>query len=145
MATGLPPRKQEIYFASEDQKLSIPKDIPIGEIDSAACNDPSRRSLFVLLGAKTFSKDLVCDSILRTQGAATFDVNAPESRVLISHAVFLYNAGWKNPDNRQLWVATEEEGSSEVTKCTGVQRSPILQKCFSSMKVIGLCFSIMAT
>jgi hypothetical protein len=99
--------RQQICFASMTEKVNIPRTISIGEIDPTAIPQSSRRSLYILLGARTYSKDLVCDAIVRAQNLPDFDPDALDASDLISHADFLFQAGWKNSGDHDLWVATE--------------------------------------
>jgi hypothetical protein len=57
------------------------------------------------LGAKTFSKGLVYDAIVREH--EVIDPKSRSNAELISHVMFLYHANWKNTGMHEFYLATE--------------------------------------
>jgi hypothetical protein len=108
---------EKLCFTDSVTAIGIPKRIPILEIHPDASADLSRRNLFILLGAQTFSKDMVCQAIISTHASPSFSRQQLSRQDLISHALFLYHAGWKNFKDDFLWLSTEtgaEKRSYEV-------------------------------
>ncbi|KAF2679081.1 hypothetical protein K458DRAFT_408347 [Lentithecium fluviatile CBS 122367] len=118
------PSRQQTCFGSAAEQLSIPGGISVSEIDPQASAQSSRRSLFILLGAKTYSRDLVCDAIISAQSLSDFNPNALDANDLISQAVFLFEAGWKNPGDHDLWVATDDGSAKRSSETYGDSLRP---------------------
>lgn len=108
--------QQQTCFASPSEDPKIPRGIPMSDIDPQAVSHPSRRNLFILLGAKTYSKDLVCAVIVNEQGKPDFNPDNLNANELISHVVFLYEAGWKNTGKHDLWVVTKDGSTKRGSK-----------------------------
>jgi hypothetical protein len=106
------PYQRTICFSDDSYALAIPKGINVYEIHPEVSWSQFRRSLFMNLGAKTFSKDLVCDAIVREH--QVMDPKSRSNAELISHVMFLYNANWKNTGMHELYLATEFD-----TACRG--------------------------
>jgi hypothetical protein len=85
----------------------VPKGIEVFEIHPDAARNHFRRSLFIHLGAKTFSKDLVCDTIVQMHEHPQFNPRNQSNEDMIAHMMFLYRANWKNLGNHDLWLVTE--------------------------------------
>ena len=101
------PSGEKMCFSDSGASVDIPKGISMVEIDPTATSDLARRSLLILLGAQTFSNDMVCDFIISTHASPSFRPNQLSRQDLISHAAFLWQAGWKNLTNSYLWLSTE--------------------------------------
>jgi hypothetical protein len=108
------PSRAAICFSDATHSLSVPKGTDIYEIHPEAASDQFRRTLFIHLGAKTFSKDLVCDAIVRTHEHPQFDPKRLSIAELVSHIKFLYGAHWKNTGTHDLYLAT-----TSGTTCRG--------------------------
>jgi len=96
-----------LLFPSRSSNLVVPKGIDIFEIHPCAETDYFQRQLFMSLGAKEFQADQICDIIIRTHQKSDFPPNGISTSDLMSHAIFLYNAGWKNTERHDIWFATE--------------------------------------
>lgn len=96
-----------ICFSDTSYSLAVPKGVEIYEIHPDASWGQFRRSLFINLGAKTFSKDLVCEAIVRGHEDSQFDPKRRSTSELISHIMFLYIANWTNTGAHDLYLATE--------------------------------------
>jgi hypothetical protein len=101
------PSRGAICFSDTSQSLAVPEGVDIYEIHPDASWGQFRRSLFINLGAKTFSKDLVCEAIVRGHEDSQFDPKRRSTSELISHIMFLYIANWKNTSAHDLYLATE--------------------------------------
>ncbi|CZR62635.1 uncharacterized protein PAC_12532 [Phialocephala subalpina] len=101
----------EDVFLRSDDAPTIPTGISIVEIDPHASSDLARRSLFILLGAQTFSNDMVCKAIASTHSSPSFRPNMLSRHDLISHVAFLYHARWKNSNDDFFWMATESRSN----------------------------------
>ena len=106
------PYGKTICFSDDSHTLAVPKGIDVYEIHQEVSWSQFRRSLFMNLGAKTFSKDLVCDAIVREH--LVMDPKSRSNAELISHVMFLYNSNWKNTGMHELYFATEFD-----TACRG--------------------------
>jgi hypothetical protein len=96
-----------LLFPSRSNTMEVPKGIDIFEIHPSAETDYFRRQLFMVLGAKEFQAEQICDIIIRTHEKSEFRPETLSTSDLISHVVFLYRTGWKNTDRRDIWFVTE--------------------------------------
>ena len=87
--------------------LVIPKGIDVVEIHPGAEANHPRRHLFMLLGAKDFVPAQICDIIIQAHSRDDFQSERLSIDDLISHAVFLYKAGWKNAEKSDMFFVTE--------------------------------------
>jgi hypothetical protein len=85
----------------------VPKGIEVFEIHPDTATNHFRRSLFIYLGAKSFSKDLVCDTIVQMLEHPQFKPRDQSNEDMIAHIMFLYRANWKNIGNHDLWLVIE--------------------------------------
>jgi hypothetical protein len=99
--------QESICLSNPSDSLIIPNGLKFYEISPITRHHESRRILFVLLGVKSFSKDLVCDAIIKAHEDPQFYPESRERHDLISHIVFLYKANWRNTHNHDVWLATE--------------------------------------
>jgi len=100
------PNQGSICFPNDT--LIIPNGLGIHEIDPKAAKVEYRRTLLVLLGASTLSKDLVCNVITKMHERRDFEPEKRNLEELVSHIRFLYKANWKNNNENDLWVVTED-------------------------------------
>lgn len=100
--------QHQTYFADENElKFELPQGIAIGEIHPYAVLEVARKQFFIQLGARPYSKDMACKAIIYAHTSSRFDPASLEPCELISQAVFLFNARWRNLNDYDLWVATE--------------------------------------
>lgn len=102
-------QSEGLVFPLNNDDLFIPKGLGLAEIDPQAARNPHRRRLAERLGATRVEKADVCERILEAhQVRSSNDVKDTSHLVLISHAQFLYRAGWiagrTKPD---LWLVAE--------------------------------------
>lgn len=140
------PAQKSICLPSPSNILKVPNGIDLHEIHPEAATDHLRQNLFVLLGAASFSKDLVCDSIIQMHENAAFDPSELSNGDLIGHVLFLYRSNWKNTGKHDFWLVTEsgsarrgsriyldsEEPHSATTLFAGNREAfPFLHKLYS--------------
>jgi len=101
------PSQGNICFSSPSESLTIPNGIEVHPIHPVAASDSSRRTLFIILGAKTFSKDLVCDAIVKMHVSPDFKPEHRSLPDLMGDIIFLFQASWKNTEKHNLWLVTE--------------------------------------
>jgi hypothetical protein len=89
------------------EALEIPHGTLLGEIDPSAAAHLHRQNLFHKLGARPYSRALICDAIVQEQQAADFQPESIQACDYVARAVFLFESGWENNDGCDLWVATE--------------------------------------
>ena len=100
---------KNIYLPSDSDSLVVPNGLEVREIDPQAVKAENRRTLFILLGAKGLSKDLVCGAIVKMHTQNGFKSKPHDSEELISHITFLYKANWRNTSRHDLWFVTKSE------------------------------------
>jgi hypothetical protein len=101
------PNQDNLCFPNDSHSIKVPKGLKIHEIHPQTANDHFQRTLYTLLGAKSFSKDLVCDIIVGIHEAPESGHNDLSVDDLIGHIIFLYRTNWKNNRNHDLWFATQ--------------------------------------
>jgi hypothetical protein len=121
---------QEIMYFSEstsarNNDIGIPNGLSITEVDGEAASDRLRRSLFVYLGARTWTTEIVCQDIISTHASSSFAPGRLPREDLVSHIMFLFHAGWRphsgwtplRVNSTCLWLSTES-GSAKVSNET---------------------------
>lgn len=100
---------QNILYISDEKNndLQIPNGISMMEIDLEAASDPSRRNLFMLLGARMWTKAKVCQAIISKHTSTSFDPFLLPREDLMSHVMFLFHAECTRAKPKCLWLATE--------------------------------------
>lgn len=101
--------KSAIFFSAEGKRLEIPDGIPIQVVDVNAQAVPARRNLFYQLGVRACDTLELFKYIEKVHRKAILDPSTVNTKQLIAHARFLFNASW-NGDSSKLWLATTEEG-----------------------------------
>jgi hypothetical protein len=97
-----------LYFSDErNDDLQIPNGISMMEIDSEAASDASRRNLFMLLGARVWTKGKVCQAIISKHTSTSFNPFLLSQEDLISHVMFLFYAECTRTKPKCLWLVTE--------------------------------------
>jgi hypothetical protein len=97
-----------LYFSDEKNNgVQIPNGISMTEIDFEAASDLSRRNLFMLLGARMWTKEKVCQAIISTHAGSPFFPLELSREDLVSHVVFLFDANWTRVKPKCLWLSTE--------------------------------------
>ncbi|KAF2269756.1 hypothetical protein CC78DRAFT_452837 [Lojkania enalia] len=104
------PREENLLFPSRSKPLIIPNGIDVVEIHPEAEADYYRRQLFMILGAKDFRAEQICEIIIKTQEKESFRPENLSRKGLISHVEFLFKSGWKNGNERDLWFVSETNG-----------------------------------
>jgi hypothetical protein len=100
--------KQVLYFSDEkNNNVKIPNGIEMKEIDYEAASDHSRRNLYTFFGARVWTNEKVCQSILSTHASSSFLPTLLSLSDLISHAMFMFHANWRRINPRCLWLLTE--------------------------------------
>jgi hypothetical protein len=117
-------KKQQTYFASAVEDLEIPRGTLLGEIDPSAAFDQARRNLFHKLGARPYSRALVCDAIVQEQQVTDFNPDAIDVCDHVARAIFLFESGWRNLVGYDLWVATENGSAKRGTHSPRVDIQP---------------------
>ncbi|UPX11197.1 uncharacterized protein EKO05_0001817 [Ascochyta rabiei] len=100
-----------IFFSQSDTLLAIPDGLRVLIVDCDAEADPNRRSLFASLGVKEWSASEICRLILDLHASADFQQQRLNTKQLVSHATFLYQAKWQPPKGANLWFATTKTES----------------------------------
>jgi hypothetical protein len=135
---------QEIMYFSEstsarNNDIGIPNGLSITEVDGEAASDRLRRSLFVYLGARTWTTEIVCQDIISTHASSSFAPGRLPREDLVSHIMFLFHAGWRphsgwtplRVNSTCLWLSTES-GSAKVSNETYIDsdRAGSASSCF---------------
>jgi len=94
--------------AKRQEGWTVPKGIGIFEIDPATSEDHFRQTLYTMLGVREFSKELVCDAIVRLLEQPRYNLQTGKPRTYASLLAFLYKSNWKNNQDHQLWLVTDE-------------------------------------
>lgn len=97
-------------FFGDRHGLTIPEGVDLMVVDPAAAADSSRESLFSLLGVANVNISLLCRMIVKTHNSPRFDPFSISEAALLSQAIFLYNARWKNEDQVKFWCVDETNG-----------------------------------
>jgi hypothetical protein len=97
----------DLLFPSRSQHLVIPKGIEIFEIHPSVEMNYFRRQLLVSLGAKEFEARQICEIIIRAHKTPLLPIDALSASDIVSHALFLYNAGFKNTERHDIWFISE--------------------------------------
>lgn len=119
-----------MYFSestsARSKAIRIPNGISITEIDCEAASDRLRRSLFVFLRARMWTTEIVCQEIISTHASSSFDPERLPREDLVSHLMFLFNAGWTSFFDRSayLWLSTET-GSARVSNETYIDSDKV--------------------
>ena len=116
--------EQQTYFTSAFEQLKIPNGTLMGEIDPDALVHEPRKTLFHNLGARTYSRAMVCAAIIWEQERASFDPNAIHSNDHIARAVFLFESGWENSNELDMWVAIEDGSARRGSETYTLSQSP---------------------
>ena len=116
--------EQQTYFTSAFEPLRIPNGTLIGEIDPDAVVHEARKNLFHNLGARTYSRAMVCEAIIQEQQATNFDANAIHLHDHITRAVFLFESGWENSNELDMWVATEDGSARRGSETYILSKKP---------------------
>lgn len=99
---------QVTFFPDERGRHEIPEGIEIPVLERRAAEDKDRRLLFTFLGVKNFREEDVARVIADTHQLEDFRPESLKVKVLVSHAKFLFKAGWRNIEKMDLWIATED-------------------------------------
>jgi hypothetical protein len=100
--------QQDLYFSDEKKKdVQIPNGLEMKEIDFVAASDLSRRNLYMLLGARMWTNEKVCQAITSTHASRSFRPQKLPPKDLISHIMFLFHANWTRVKAKSLWLVTE--------------------------------------
>lgn len=93
----------------DDNDLVVPKGLGLAEISPQAAKNSHRRRLTESLGARRVQQADVCERILAAHRVRpSVDVQDTSHRALISHAQFLYRAGWTAGWTKaDLWLVVE--------------------------------------
>jgi hypothetical protein len=100
-----------ICFPNEAQKedgWTVPEGVGIFEIDRTTSKDHFRQTLYNMLGVREFSKDLVCDAIIKILERPQYDPGTGMPKTCASLVTFLYKSNWKNNQDHKLWLVTDE-------------------------------------
>lgn len=106
----IPANRGTICFpnqAKQQEGWAVPEGIGIFEIDPVCSEDHFRQTLYTMLGARDFSKELVCDAIIPLLEKPQYDYKTGEPKNLSSLIAFLYRSNWKNTQGHQLWLITD--------------------------------------
>lgn len=103
------PKDENLLFPSHSKPLVIPNGIDVVEIHPDAEEDHYRRQLLMILGAKDFRAEQICEIIVKTHEQASFDPSSLSRKDLVSHVAFLYKSDWKNADAKDIWFATDAD------------------------------------
>lgn len=121
---------KHIMFPSDSSGPILPKGVNVSEIHTDAASNPQRRQFLTMLGVKDFDTTRICRIIADMHA----DSNPPTGlRVddIMSHALFVFHAGWTDPARRKLWFVTAD----------GVfRRGEDLYYCLSSVKALPTAF-----
>lgn len=97
-----------VWFPVTSDGLVVPKSMEALVVHPKVAKDHSRRNLLQKLKAQEVDNTAVGNSIVKTHQSETFKPNAIPTSHLVSHVVFLFEAGWK-PEaltKEKIWVAT---------------------------------------
>lgn len=101
----VPANSGMIYFPV-DPTLRKPMGLGILEVDSLAASIYDRSRLFKWLGVRTADKRELAQRIVDQHGDLMFQPQNMSGTNLVSHAVFLYKANWREPVPH-FWFASE--------------------------------------
>jgi hypothetical protein len=91
------------------KNLQIPDKIGQSVVHADAAEDPARRKLLLKLGVCASDEHQVCRLIVRAHASSSFAPETIEPAILIQHAEFLHNAGWRAQGHGEyLWVVLED-------------------------------------
>ncbi len=85
--------EQPFYFPGRGDDMDIPEGIEVKIITRAACDDPVRKKLFSLLGAKPLTRSRICDLIVDRHRFLSLSNNNLSASCLVSHAWYLFSHG----------------------------------------------------
>src|SRR5271156_267095 len=85
---------QVTFFPDGRGRHEIPEGIEIPVLERRAAEDKDRRLLFTFLGVKNFREEDVARVIADTHQLEDFRPESLKVKVLVSHAKFLFKAGW---------------------------------------------------
>jgi hypothetical protein len=122
---------QQTYFASLLDDFKIPHDTLAGEIEPSAITHLPRLNLFQTLGARPFTRELICQSIV--QKAQAFDIDSTNVQLCdhLARVMFLFTSRWKNHAKHDLWVVTEDGSVQRSSKVYMQSANP-----YSAMEVL---------
>jgi hypothetical protein len=102
-------KTQDVYFSRGTSGYNLPEGIRITVVDPEAEANPSRQTLFKIVGVKSIDGLQICSHIQRMHGDSSFNPKERSREQLISHARFVFEQAFSPPKGSELWFATEHD------------------------------------